>query len=65
MQKILIITGAVILFIGLLYPILKKLPFGRLPGDIFYASDKFTFAFPIITCIILSIVISIFLNIFK
>jgi hypothetical protein len=65
MQKFLILLGSVIIIIGLLYPVLKKLPFGRLPGDIIYSSDKFTFAFPIITCIVISILLSIFFNFFK
>ena len=59
MQKLLIIIGLVVFIIGLLYPYLKKLPIGRLPGDIFINSDKFSFAFPIATCIIISIVLSI------
>ncbi len=65
MQKFIILTGLIMLLIGLAYPLLKKLPFGRLPGDIFYSSDKITFAFPIITCIILSILLSVFINMFK
>jgi hypothetical protein len=65
MQKFLILIGLIIVLIGVAYPILKKLPIGRLPGDIFYSSDKVTFVFPIITCIILSILISFLFNIFK
>ena len=42
MQKFLILLGSVIVLVGLLYPALKKLPFGRLPGDIIFSSDKFT-----------------------
>ena len=65
MNKFLILLGSIIILIGVLYPVLKKLPFGRLPGDIIYSSDKFTFAFPIITCIVISILLSIFFNFFK
>jgi hypothetical protein len=65
MQKFLILLGSVIVLVGLLYPALKKLPFGRLPGDIIFSSDKFTFAFPIVTCIVISILLSIFFNFFK
>jgi hypothetical protein len=36
-----------------------------LPGDIIFSSDKFTFAFPIVTCIVISILLSIFFNVFK
>jgi len=56
MQKILIIVGIIILALGLLYPYLKKLGLGQLPGDIIYKSDNSTFFFPIVTCIIISIV---------
>ena len=65
MQKLLIILGLVVLIVGLLYPYLKKLPIGRLPGDIFINSDKFSFSFPIVTCIIISIVLSIIFNLLK
>jgi len=65
MQKFIIIIGLAILAIGLLYPYLQRLPFGRLPGDIVYSSDKFTFVFPIVTCIIISILLTIIFNIFK
>lgn len=65
MQKLFIILGLVVLIVGLLYPYLKKLPIGRLPGDIFINSDKFSFSFPIVTCIIISIVLSIIFNLLK
>jgi len=60
MQKSLILIGLIIVVIGMAYPVLKKLPFGKLPGDVFYQSENFSFAFPIITCIILTIVINLF-----
>ena len=65
MQKILIILGIVILVIGLLYPYIKKLGLGQLPGDIMFKSGNSTFFFPIVTCIILSIVLTIIFNLFK
>ena len=65
MQKFLFILGFSLVFIGLFFPLLKKIPFGNFPGDIFYSSDKFSFAFPIITCILLSIIVTIILNIIK
>ncbi len=49
MQKILIIIGIIILALGLLYPFLKKIGLGQLPGDIIYKSDNSTFFFPIVT----------------
>lgn len=65
MQKILIIIGIIILAVGLLYPFLKKIGLGQLPGDIIYKSDNSTFFFPIVTCIIISVVLTVIFNLFK
>ena len=65
MQKILIIVGIIILVVGLLYPYIKKLGLGQLPGDIVYKSGNSTFFFPIITCIVISVVLTIIFNLFK
>ena len=65
MQKFLIIIGIIILVVGLLYPYIKKLGLGQLPGDIVYKSGNSTFFFPIITCIIISVVLTIIFNLFK
>ena len=65
MQKILIYVGLIILTIGLLWPLLKELPIGRMPGDIILKKDKFTFYFPIITCLVASLIISIIFKFFK
>ena len=65
MQKLLIILGIVILVIGLLYPYVKKIGLGQLPGDIMFKSGNSTFFFPIVTCIIISVVLTIIFNLFK
>ena len=65
MQKLLIILGIVILVIGLLYPYIKKLGLGQLPGDIMFKSGNTAFFFPIVTCIIISVVLTIIFNLFK
>ncbi len=65
MQKILIILGIVILVIGLLYPYIKKIGLGQLPGDVLFKSGNSTFLFPIVTCIIISVVLTIIFNLFK
>jgi hypothetical protein len=58
--KILIISGAVIIAIGVLLLFSGKLPWlGRLPGDIVVQKKEFTFYFPVATSILLSIIISI------
>lgn len=54
--KMLIAIGIIAIIIGIL--ILLKIPIGKLPGDIVIKRENFTFAFPIVTSIIASIVLS-------
>ena len=54
--KLLIFVGIIAIIIGIL--ILLKIPIGKLPGDIVIKRENFTFAFPIVTSIIASIVLS-------
>jgi hypothetical protein len=61
MQRALILIGVVVLLVGLLWPWLSKIGLGRLPGDIRVESDNGFFYFPIVTCIVVSIVISLVL----
>jgi len=65
MQKILIIIGIILLLIGLLYPYIKKLGLGQLPGDILFKTGNSTFFFPVMTCLIISIILTIIFNLFK
>ena len=59
MQRILITIGIVFLLAGVLWPWLAKLGLGRLPGDIRVESESGGFYFPIVTCIVISIVLSL------
>lgn len=65
MQKTIIITGLALVVIGLLYPYLDRIPLGRLPGDINYKSDRFSFVFPVVTCIVISIVVTVIMKLFR
>ena len=65
MQKILIILGIILLIIGLLYPYIKKLGLGQLPGDILFKTGNSTFFFPLMTCLMISIILTIIFNLFK
>ena len=65
LQKILIIIGVLFILVGLLYPFLKDLGLGRLPGDIIVKKENSTFYFPIVTCIVVSVVISLILMFFR
>jgi membrane protein implicated in regulation of membrane protease activity len=60
--RILIIIGLAVAAIGLLLTLGGKLPwFGRLPGDIQYKGENFTFYFPLATSVIVSLVLSLVL----
>src|SRR5262245_7348020 len=55
MQRFLIITGIVLLALGLLWPFIQRIGLGRLPGDIVVERPGFTRYFPIVTSIVISI----------
>jgi hypothetical protein len=58
--KLLIIGGAVLIAIGLLWQVGGRfLPLGRLPGDIVVEKENVKFYFPIVTCIVISILLSL------
>ena len=61
MQRFLIILGAVLLACGLFWPWLSRLPFGRLPGDITIERGNFSFHFPLMTSILLSLLLTLIL----
>lgn len=56
--KLLIAVGIIAVIIGILMLLNIKLPFGKLPGDIVIKKENFTFVFPIVTCIIASLILS-------
>ena len=60
MIRWLVAIGLVLVVIGLLWPLLSKLGLGRLPGDIVIERGNVRFYFPIVTCLIVSIVLSFF-----
>jgi hypothetical protein len=65
MQRILIILGIVLLVVGLAWPWLQKIGLFRLPGDIVIERENFRFYFPITSMIILSLVFSLLLWLFR
>ena len=56
-------VGLVIAGIGLL--VMAGVPLGRLPGDIVVRRDSGTFYFPLATCVLLSIILSLLLAAFR
>jgi len=64
--KFFLILGAVFLTIGLVLMVAPKLPWlGRLPGDILIRKKNFTFYFPLATSVILSIILTVLINLFR
>lgn len=62
----LIAAGIVLVIVGALVMLGERLPIplGRLPGDIVYRGKNTTFYFPVVTCIILSILLTLILSLF-
>jgi uncharacterized membrane-anchored protein len=64
--KTLIIAGIVLFFLGLIFSFAGSIPWlGRLPGDIHIKKDGFQFYFPIITCILISLLLTAILALFR
>ncbi len=61
MQKILLLLGISIVLLGLFWPWLSKLPFGRLPGDILINKAGFKVFFPMTSMLLVSGLISLIL----
>jgi hypothetical protein len=59
MARFLIVLGLVLLVAGLLWPYLSQIGFGRLPGDIVIERENVTFYFPLMTCLLLSVLFSL------
>ena len=65
MQRFFIILGAALVIVGVAWPWLAKLGLGRLPGDIHVERDGFSFHFPIVTCLIVSLLLSFLISLFR
>lgn len=65
MAKWLITLGVILVVLGVLWPLIAKLGLGHLPGDIHVERKGFDFYFPVTTSIVISLVISLILWIFR
>lgn len=63
--RLLILVGAVLLLAGIALMAFGRLGLGRLPGDFVYRRGNFSFYFPLMTSIILSVVLSLLLWLFR
>lgn len=63
--KLLIVGGGLIALVGLLVLLFGRLGLGRLPGDVFIQRENFSFYFPLATMILVSIVLTIIINLIK
>jgi hypothetical protein len=64
--RTLILFGVLLVALGLLFLLGSKVPWlGRLPGDLYIHRGNFTFYFPLTTCILLSLVITLVLYLFR
>ena len=62
LAKVIILVGLLVTATGILFLFSEKIPwFGRLPGDIYIQKENFNFYFPITTCVIISVLLSIIL----
>jgi hypothetical protein len=59
MARTLIILGLVLVAAGLLWPVIGKLGLGRLPGDIRIEGENYSFYFPLMTSLLISVVLSV------
>ena len=63
--RLLLVLGIILVVVGVVFIFADKIPFvGRLPGDILVKKKNFSFYFPLATCILLSILLTLILNLF-
>lgn len=66
MGKGLIFLGILLILLGILFSVGAKIPWlGHLPGDIYIQRERFSFYFPLATCILLSLIITLVLYLFR
>jgi hypothetical protein len=62
--RVLLVLGILLVVVGGLAVLGVRLPFGRLPGDIAIEGERGGFYFPIVTMIVVSVVLTVLLNVF-
>jgi len=64
--RLLIVVGVILVIVGAVFLLAPKLPWlGRLPGDLSYQRGNFSFYFPLGTCILISIILTLIVYLFR
>ena len=63
--KTLLVLGGAIIFVGVVFLLIDKIGLAKLPGDIVIKRENMTIFFPITTMIVVSIVLTIILNLWR
>ena len=63
-RTVLLVAGVALVATAILWPLLSKFV-GRLPGDVVVRRPGFTFVFPIVTCLLLSLVVTLLVWLFR
>ncbi len=64
--RMLIYLGLLLVVLGVIFSLVGRIPWlGHLPGDITIEREHFTFYFPLATCLIISIILSLVLYLFR
>ncbi|HXJ02537.1 MAG TPA: DUF2905 domain-containing protein [Micropepsaceae bacterium] len=64
-RRLLIVAGAILLVVGLLWPFLSRLGLGRLPGDIVIERQNFRFYFPLVSSLVVSVALTLLFWLFR
>lgn len=64
-SRVLILIGVALVLLSLLWPLIGKVGLGRLPGDIVVERENMRFYFPITTCLLISLVLSLVFWLFR
>ena len=65
MHRWLIIVGLLLVVVGLAWPWVSRIPWGRLPGDFSIERENFSFHFPLLTGLIVSAILTLLLWLFR
>jgi hypothetical protein len=63
--RTLVVLGVAVVVVGLVLMMAPSIPWlGKLPGDVHVRGERFTFYFPIVTCLVVSVLLTVVVNLF-